>query len=536
MKKLLALWAIWLGIGTQLSGQYVQPIQGEVIVRFASENVARQVLQSLNAPRAAAVPSIFMPLDVAHHIYLLSFSSDANVQDWLQKIQTAPGVIAAQLNYEITPRRIPNDPEFEKQWGLERIGALDVWHSSTGGVTANGDTIVVAVLDIGFEISHADLQENIWRNRGEIPNDGIDNDANGYVDDVNGWNFNRNNKEHPRDAHGTAVAGIIGARGNNRLGVTGVNWQVKLMPLTISRVSDIIAAYGYVIEQRKRYNQSNGERGAFVVATNFSLGVDRVFCQDQPVWGGMYDLLGEVGILTGAAAANSSVDVDKVGDMPTTCPSEFLITSLNLTPENRIASNSAFGIQSIDLGAPGNGSFTTALSDRYSTFGDNSAAAPHVTGAIALLYSLPCAALTAQALTQPAQMALNIRKAILEGVEPLVSLQGKTATGGRLNVFRSMELLQNQCQSTVGELALLKIYPNPVSDQLWIEYETPDFESCEALVYNALGQIVWQESFTPPRFFDKKLSMNVRGWPPGLYCLVLQKGTDRRQMKFVVAR
>ncbi|MBK7870166.1 MAG: S8 family peptidase [Saprospiraceae bacterium] len=299
-------------------------------------------------------------------------------------------------------------------------------------------------------------------------------------------------------------------------------------------VSHIIAAYEYVIEQRKRYNYTRGAQGAFVVATNLSLGIDNVFCDAQPIWGGMYDLLGEVGILTGAGTANRSWNVDDVGDMPTTCTSDFLLTCLNTTAADQIYSGSAFGAVSIDVGAPGEGSYTTKVGNRYGSFSDNSAAAPHLTGAIALLYSLPCEALTVNALTQPAQTALSIRQAILDGVDILDNLKSKTATGGRLNVFRSMETLQNYCEVSTGDLALIKLYPNPTYEEITIEYEAPNFDDYELRVYNALGQLVHRNNITPPRFSEKVHSIDVHNWSPGMYFLTLGQGNDRVQIKFIV--
>ena len=284
----------------------------------------------------------------------------------------------------------PDDSFFSDQWDMAKIGLPDVWETTTGGLTVNGDTIVVAVLDSGFDIDHPDLRDNIWQNLEEIPNDNIDNDNNGYIDDIYAWNFRDSSNIHHLHAHGHSVAGIVGAKGNNGLGVTGVSWNVKVMVLDTKAISDIISAYEYVIDQRQRYNESNGTKGAFVVATNASFGKDRAFCEEYPVWGGMYDLMGEVGILTGAGTANSSWDVEEFGDMPTTCTSDFIITTLNTNEADEKHSGSAYGGVSIDIGSPGQGSFTIKLNDDYGDFGGNSAAAPHLTGAIGLLYSVPC--------------------------------------------------------------------------------------------------------------------------------------------------
>ena len=114
---------------------------------------------------------------------------------------------------------MPDDPNLASQWGLFTIGTEKVWELTKGGVSALGDTIVVAILDTGFDINHEDLKGNIWINKGEKPGDKLDNDQNGYIDDVSGWNFIHQNATHIADNHGSSVAGIIGAKGNNGKGI-----------------------------------------------------------------------------------------------------------------------------------------------------------------------------------------------------------------------------------------------------------------------------------------------------------------------------
>lgn len=248
----------------------------------------------------------------------------------------------------------------------------------------------------------------------------------------------------------------------------------------------------------------------------------------------MYDLLGEQGVLTGAGTVNANYNVDEVGDMPTSCPSEFIITCLNITIENNISSSTGFGKLSIDMGVPGDGSYSTQPFNNYGRFSDNSAAAPHLTGAIALLYSLPCEALAAEALTQPKATALVIRDAILKGAQPLAALQDKTATGGVLNILRSSQQIQTRCEAIIGDLAILNLYPNPAYNQLVIDYETPDFEPYSLRIFNTLGQLMYQEDVTPPRFLFKRTTIDVQNWATGFYLLVLEKGKQRVHRKFVV--
>ncbi len=372
---------------------------------------------------------------------------------------------AVQWNQLLEMRLTPNDPQFNLQWQYINVGQsgglpgadLDMelaWDIATGGRGPAGDTIVVCVIDDGLNQNHLDFSGNIWFNHQEIPNNGIDDDGNGYIDDYRGWYPAQNNDNvYTNATHGTPVAGIIGARGNNGLGVAGVNWQVKLMIVRSfnSTVADIIKAYTYPLVMRKRYNASNGQQGAFVVATNTSWGTPFLFPSDAPLWCAMYDSLGVHGILNAGATVNSDTNVDVAGDLPTTCPSDFLISVTNLDQNDRkvVAGNglngAGFGARSIDLGAYGQGVWTTAAPNTYAPFGGTSAATPHVTGAIALLYAAPCAGFAALAKSDPRSAALLARQFIINGVTPNASLAGITVTGGRLNINNSIRLLMNAC-------------------------------------------------------------------------------------------
>jgi hypothetical protein len=539
MRLLLTIFA-FIATGTGLFGIAFptnpdEPIPGEILVRFAAAGDTEVVLEDLNATFGSKI-RVKKSLSHNFHIYLLGFEpTDIAPQNLLDALLKRREVVSAQWNYLIEWRTSPNDPFFDEQWTLERIGLPRVWEVTQGGLSANGDTIVVAVLDSGFDPTHEDLRDNIWNNPFEIPGDGIDNDQNGFIDDVNGWNFLENSPVQTIFFHGHSVAGIIGARGNNGIGVTGVNMQVRLMLFTIRTVDHIVAAYDYVIQQRQGYNQHGRNAGSFVVATNASFGQSRVFCAQQPVWGAMYDLLGEVGVLTGAATVNSNIDVDVEGDMPSSCPSDFIIAVLNTNRDDRKHPGSGFGKISIDLGSPGQDSYTISLNNDYGTFGGNSAAAPHLTGTIALLYSLPCPALASEARTAPRETALRIRDAILQGVDPLADLAQKTVTGGRLNAFNSMEVIRRQCSPAEGPLELVRIFPSPASQRVQIAYQAPDFESNYRLrIFDALGRIVHSQSLAPPRFGDKVLEIDVNKWAAGAYFVKLEQGKASVNGRFIV--
>lgn len=503
-------------------------IEGDILVQLQQGVSAGQFQRQLAQSNRAGLLTYDHLLGRRSNTHLLKYNPQrANAQELLVFVQQLPGVQAAQFNYYLDTRETPNDALYSEQWDMEIINAPGVWAVSTGGLSARGDTIVAAILDSGFDVEHEDLAGSIWHNKGEIPNDGTDNDGNGYIDDVIGWNFKENSNSHPASAHGTSAAGIAGAEGNNNKGVTGVGWNVKLMLLTTSQVDHVISAYEYVIDQRQRYNESNGADGSFVVVTNASFGKSRFFCEQLPLWGAMYDLMGEVGVLTAAGVANESYNVENEGDMPTTCPSDFLISVTNTTIDDDKSILAAYGSVSVDLGAPGDGSYTISPGNEYGTFGGSSASAPHVTGAISLLYSLPCGSLAESAISAPTETARNIKAAILNGVDPINDLEGRTVTGGRLNVLKSMEWIQGICGTTTGPLEIIKLYPNPTLADINILIESPDFEDDYRLsAFNALGQLVYRDDFSPIRFGPKLLQVNAANWSPGVYFIMINKGDD----------
>jgi len=521
----------------QQKAESPSPIAGDIIVQLAGGHTPQAVLENWQKSTLSSGVELQLSRQLSRHgnIHLLKYTpADGNGDLLLEEINRLPGVLSAQPNYVLEERSTPNDPQYGNQWDMDIINAAGVWDFTTGGLSALGDTIVLAVVDSGFDPEHPDLRDNVWRNYADTPGDGMDNDSNGYVDDHLGWDFIADDNTLPLTPHGHSVAGIAGARGNNGLGVTGVNWNIKLMLLATNQVDQVISAYEYIIDQRERYNISQGSEGAFVVATNASFGKSRVFCDQLPAWGNMYDLLGNVGILTGAGAANSPYNVEIDGDMPTTCPSEFLINVLNTTQSDQIAQTSAYGAVSIDMGSPGDGSYTIKTSDGYGEFGGNSAAAPHLSGAIALLYSLPCENLALSARTQPAQTALRIREALINSVDPVEALSGKTATGGRLNIFNSLEILQADCGASTGDLDITRIYPIPPVDDIYIEIETPDFEEGYQLrIYNVLGQLMASREFSPTRFGPKVERFDVGHWSRGVYFVILQYGKKWKSGSFL---
>ncbi|HET6245124.1 MAG: S8 family peptidase [Bacteroidetes bacterium] len=393
-------------------------------------------------------------------IYLIKFEdSAANEKRMVENFSKSRVVAKIQRNHKVELRNTyPDDPSFGSMWGLNNTGqsggkvdgdidAPEAWDITTGGLTATGDTIVVAVIDGGFQLTHQDL--NFWKNYGEIPGNGIDDDNNGYIDDVNGWNAYNNNGIITSDNHGTHVAGTIGAKGNNTLGVTGVNWDVQVMAIqgASGNEATVIKAYGYVFDQRKLYDQTNGQKGAFIVSTNASFGVDYGNPANFPLWCGIYDSLGTLGILNAGATANIHINIDNTGDIPTACASPFMVSVTNTDRNDNKNSGAGYGLTTIDLGAPGTAIMSTISGNSYSTLTGTSMATPHVAGTIALMWAAACTDLIQEYKSNPGTIALMMKEFMLNNVDPITALQGITVSGGRLNAHKSLLAVVDYCNS-----------------------------------------------------------------------------------------
>ena len=428
----------------------------------------------------------------------------------LDDVRLRPAVSLAQFNHFVTERATtPNDPSFGQQWALNNTGqsggtvdadidAPEAWDIASGGITTTGDQIVVAIIDGGFDIAHQDL--SFWKNTEEIPGNGIDDDGNGYIDDYNGWNSYSHNGTITSASHGTHVAGIAAARGNNGIGVSGVSWGVKLMAVqgSSSTEATTVESYGYVLEQRARYNESNGLHGAFVVSTNSSFGVNYGQPSSYPLWCAMYDSMGVQGILSAAATANENLNVDAQGDIPTACPSNYLITVTNTTDTDTKNSGAAYGLTTIDLGAPGTNVYSTLPGDSYGNNTGTSMASPHVAGTIGLMYAAACPTFISACKTNPGPMALQMKQYLLSGADPVAALAGITVTGGRLNVFHAIQQLQTYpCGVLILHTPLsdTKETLNPYEVKCTIDADTT-LVADSLLLYYELSNVWYRDTLT----------------------------------------
>jgi len=463
MKKLLLLLSgifLFTGAFSQANPKTETPfVQGEVMVLLQHNHNIFHLVKDIS-DKVSLKDQEMLSDDM--HIWLIRFDpNSASNQYVLELLRTLPYVKLAQNNHYVEERAtLPNDTNIGNQWHHVNNGGgggtadADIdsdlaWDITTGGLTTQGDTIVVCIVEGGGAVySHPDLINNFWRNYNEIPNNSIDDDGNGYVDDYEGWNVNGNNDNHAGGNHGTQCMGMAGAVGNNNLGVAGANWNVKLMLVSgfSTAESSVIAAYDYPLTMRKMYNNTGGTEGAYVVATSASWGIDNADPNNYPLWCAMYDTLGKYGVLNAGATTNSTVDVDAVGDMPTACASPYMISVTRTGNTDNQAGG--YGLTTIDFGAPGINVYTTSGSNSYGTTTGTSFSCPLTAGVIGLLYSVPCNSLITLSKTNPQQAADQVRLALMNGVDPTASMANKSVTGGRLNAFNSVNEILNNCAAS----------------------------------------------------------------------------------------
>lgn len=282
-------------------------------------------------------------------------------------------------NYAVRAHVDPNDERFAQQWNLSSagIGATDAWELTTGSPQP-----IVAVLDTGIDYRHPDLRGNLWVNPGELPGNGVDDDANGYVDDVHGIDAILDNGD-PRDdsGHGTHVSGVIGAVTNNITGVAGINWNARIMALKflqadgVGRLSDAVQAIDYLMMMKRR--------GVDVRVMNSSWGGSPY----SQVFSDVLAELGAAGVAVVVSAGNEGNDNDLSPHYPASFDLPNLVSVASLTRLGRLSAFSNYRSKAVQLAAPGSEILSTFPGGGYVSYSGTSMAAPQVSGILSLLFS-----------------------------------------------------------------------------------------------------------------------------------------------------
>ena len=315
---------------------------------------------------------------------------------------------------------VPNDAKVDSQWSIKSLSLNQAWQYSTGS-----KDVVVAVIDSGIDLNHEDLRNNVWKNIGEIANNGIDDEGNGFIDDVNGWNFFSNtNNVQDNYGHGTHVAGIIGAQGNNSLGVAGINWNVSIMPLKcISDVgtgwlSSTLAAIDYVLMMKNTFHVN-----IVVVNNSWNSGPGFSLVVDNRI-----KLLNDSNIIFVSAAGNNNTDNDISPTYPGSYNQPNVINVASLSSEtNGLTRSSNYGKTTVDIAAPGSVILSTLSHNTYGYLSGTSMAAPQVAGAVALLNAV-----------KPHITVAETIDAIFSEVDKIPELLNKVVTNGKLNIAASV--------------------------------------------------------------------------------------------------
>ncbi|MCL2188201.1 MAG: S8 family serine peptidase [Defluviitaleaceae bacterium] len=347
----------------------------------------KSLLQGVAHTRVTHIFSSHASENEIGDIIVVFFEGNTTVYDMVAYFTAHPHVVYAEPCYAFANHTVPNDPRFLAQWGLENIHAPQAWEYTTGCTD-----VVVGIVDSGIDPAHPDIKENLWRSP-----------TGSY-----GWNFySDTNNTDDITAHGTHVAGIVGALGNNAIGIAGVCWRVKLAALKIGDatfgMSAAIAAIAYANEHR-------------IPVLNNS-------------WGGQYDspilkhVISQYKGLFVVSAGNVGADNDTTPDFPGNFDCENIISVAATDAQNALAQFSNYGAKNVDIAAPGVDILSTALHGEYNTRSGSSMSAPYVAGAAALLLS-----------RAPHLTAVQVKEAILSAATPQPQLAGKVVTGGVLNL------------------------------------------------------------------------------------------------------
>lgn len=396
---------------------------GSILVCFAP-GVTADLAGAVLAPAGGAITRSYTLVPGLHEVEV------ADADRALAILAGAPLVEFAQHNHILRAAGIPNDPRFVEQWGLHNTGQIingfagkvdadidapEAWDIFTGDLNR-----AIAVIDNGVLYTHPDLSANIWANPGEVAGNGLDDDGNGYIDDVRGWDWvGDDNAPLGSDGHGTRCAGLVGAVGNNGIGIAGVAWRCKIVCLRFlgpsgGLESDAIAAIQYCVTENVRISNNSWTAGAtYSQALYNAINAARA-----------------AGHLFICASANLGKDLDNAGpDYPSSYTLDNIISVAAVQDKDALWSLSNYGAITVDLAAPGVKVLSTTINNGYNFGNGTSFASPHVAGVAALIWG-----------QNPGWTYAQVRSRIFSTVRTVPALAGKTATGGIVNAAAALAI------------------------------------------------------------------------------------------------
>ena len=404
-------------------GSVTQAIADQVLVQFRA-NVAVEDWAPLIEAQGYRIARRYVPAHLA--VVQLPDASIEAVPEAGQRLRQLDGVEMVAANWVLTAEDLtaedltPNDALYSQLWGMERIGAPSAWGVSTGA-----PSVLVGVIDTGVDHRHVELVDHIWSNPREIPNNGLDDDGNGFIDDVHGWDFiYHDNDAYGERYHGTHVAGTIAASGNNQIGVAGVAWRTTIVPI------------------RAMNEVGKGTLASFIGAIDYATTVGcRVTCNS---WGNTFvgepdahamlsaaiQRAADANCLFVASAGNLAKNLDTINYAPGGLDNDNIVTVAALDQDDDLASFSNYSSTKVDIAAPGvdilsldNAAVEAVVSQGYRVQSGTSMATPHVAGAAALLFAL-----------EPSLSVVALKALLLDHAEHLQSLEDKVVSEGLLDL------------------------------------------------------------------------------------------------------
>lgn len=457
---LVTLFVLTLSLPTWSQDTRPAYVQDELLIKFRSGISRAEISSLMNAVGAKMIHRYKL---APVHLVSLPEGTTQQAKNWLSGRDLVEYVELNRFRYIDA---VPNDPLAPSMWGLDNTGQTggtpdaDIDAPEAWDITTGDSSLVVAVIDSGSDLTHEDLAPNLWTNPGEIPGNSIDDDGNGYVDDVFGWDFSRNDNDPSDDefacgGHGSHTAGTIGAAGNNGIGITGISWNVKIMSLKAARTqfgifcslsdADILEAIEYAADNGAMLsNNSYGGGGSNQAVEDAIRASRRLFV---------------------AAAGNDGSNNDNSPSYPASYPLDNIISVAATDHNDNMAGFSNFGVASVDLGAPGVNILSTVPGDGYDgSFSGTSMASPHVVGVAALLLA-----------DDPTLTPNELKWRLLQSTD---NIGIPVASAGRLNAHAALSL------SPAVSVDITPLGPTTVSAGDTISY------SVEVTNTTAINQVV----------------------------------------------